>query len=697
MAEHHPPATETKPDGNQLNREGFLRRTELLRRIHWKTWMLLASFAAYGVLPFVAMQFGEIGKEFFPLLLFVPTIFFLENRLNGKGFRCPVCQTPFRLETAALVIASGRCPACSEEILELPDGAGEWSHAEFLAFHRRKFAGRKTECIAAILAVVIFALAGLWASPAIALAIPSLRRPARILLELDPLFLPGAVFAVFMLGYLANRMPWRRARKFDCCPHCHGRFEDDLPEIAVATGRCGQCGRNLFADFTPPPVRNHLYRLQLQNEFAPEFYWFVQALAAIALLFGSLSDYALFFWIGIPGAELAFLVIYFLRQRRNACCRHHRASRLVKVSGRCGTCGSELTSDESIFRPVNDEETAIPFPDRGLWRTAILLGAFLLILWLMWQAVALLLAAEPVDDRITRVLLALLMTGGVIAVCRFCLREPFQGLILAPDKLVLVGKKDLVIPVAEMEEFRQVVRVEQNNREKNCLIWRFVTAKKTCSVSERAFGNLRRGREQFDVWLHTVRLKGENIAESVPEEFHETGFRIRLPEEDTAEWKKWRKSASYLCVVLVAGIAMIAIGITCKFLWMFIIGMLILLPAVLFFAVRGELLTRRNFLRKYDGVTFLPDGLLLEGSKPKRIPRRKIHQVTFSIAYENKKEILIADFYLKALLNTAALAFQLRSDYFTEPERFAASCRLWKETLHLGKTGEGRTNQEETK
>ena len=62
MAEHHPPATETKPDGNQLNREGFLRRTELLRRIHWKTWMLLASFAAYGVLPFVAMQFGEIGK-----------------------------------------------------------------------------------------------------------------------------------------------------------------------------------------------------------------------------------------------------------------------------------------------------------------------------------------------------------------------------------------------------------------------------------------------------------------------------------------------------------------------------------------------------------------------------------------------------------------------------------------------------------
>ena len=680
MAESRQIPDEGAPDGNRLNRGDFLRRTELLRRIHWKTWMLLVSFAVYGVLPFAAVQFGEIGKEFFPLLLFVPTIFFLENRLNGKRFRCPVCQTPFRLETAALVVASGRCPACSEEILELPDGAGGWSHMEFLAFHRRQFAGRKTECIAAILAVVIFALAWLCAFPVIALVIPSLRRPVRILLELDPLCLSGAVFAVFMLGYLANRMPWRRARKFDCCPHCHGRFDDNLPEIAVATGRCGRCGWNLFADFTPPPVQNHLYRLQLQNEFAPEFHWFVQALAAIALVFGSLSDYALFFWIGIPGAELALLVIYFLRQRRNACCRHHRASRLVKVSGHCGTCGSELTSDESIFRPVNEGETAIPFLDCGLWRTAILLGAFLLILWLMWQAVALLLAAEVVDGRITRVLLALLMTGGVIAVCRFCLREQFQGIILAPEKLVLVGKKDLVIPVAEVEEFRQMERVEQNNREKNCLIWRFVTAKKTCSVSERAFGNFRRGREQFDVWLHTVGLKGENIAESVPEEFRETVFRVRQP-ENTAEWKKWRKNALYMCIVLVAGILMIAIGIACKFLWMFIIGMLILLLAVLFFAVRGELPARRNFLRKYDGVTFLQDGLLLTGSKPKRIPREKIHQVTFSTAYENKEEILIADFYLKSLLNTAALAFQLRSDYFTEPERFAASCRLWHKTL----------------
>ena len=105
------------------------------------------------------------------------------------------------------------------------------------------------------------------------------------------------------------------------------------------------------------------------------------------------------------------------------------------------------------------------------------------------------------------------------------------------------------------------------------------------------------------------------------------------------------------------------------------------LPAVFFFAVRGELLARRNFLRKYDGVTFLHDGLLLDGDKPKRIPREKIHQVTFSTVYENKEEILIADFYLKSLLNTACFAFQLRSDEFTEPERFASSCRLWHRTV----------------
>ena len=124
MTEHRRTSNEGDPAGNRLNREDFLRRTELLRRIHWKTWMLLVSFAAYGVRPFAVVQFEEIGKDFFPFLLLVSMIFFLENRLNGKCFRCPVCQTPFRPGTAALVIASGRCPACSEEILELPGGGG---------------------------------------------------------------------------------------------------------------------------------------------------------------------------------------------------------------------------------------------------------------------------------------------------------------------------------------------------------------------------------------------------------------------------------------------------------------------------------------------------------------------------------------------------------------------------------------------
>ena len=97
MAESRQIPNESDLDGKRLNRGNFLRRTELLRRIHWKTWMLLVSFAAYGVLPFAAVQFGEIGKEFFPLLLFVPMIFFLENRLNGKDFRCPVCHKKMEL------------------------------------------------------------------------------------------------------------------------------------------------------------------------------------------------------------------------------------------------------------------------------------------------------------------------------------------------------------------------------------------------------------------------------------------------------------------------------------------------------------------------------------------------------------------------------------------------------------------------
>ena len=72
MAESRQIPDEGASDGNRLNRGNFLRRAELLRRIHWKTWMLLVSLAAYGVLLFAAVQFGEIGKEFFPLLLFVP-------------------------------------------------------------------------------------------------------------------------------------------------------------------------------------------------------------------------------------------------------------------------------------------------------------------------------------------------------------------------------------------------------------------------------------------------------------------------------------------------------------------------------------------------------------------------------------------------------------------------------------------------
>ena len=58
MAESRQIPNESDLDGKRLNRGNFLRRTELLRRIHWKTWMLLVSFAAYGVLPFAAVQFS---------------------------------------------------------------------------------------------------------------------------------------------------------------------------------------------------------------------------------------------------------------------------------------------------------------------------------------------------------------------------------------------------------------------------------------------------------------------------------------------------------------------------------------------------------------------------------------------------------------------------------------------------------------
>ncbi|UKI34512.1 MAG: hypothetical protein L6W00_14740 [Lentisphaeria bacterium] len=63
MAESRQIPNESDLDGKRLNRGNFLRRTELLRRIHWKTWMLLVSFAAYGVLPFAAVQFGKSGKS----------------------------------------------------------------------------------------------------------------------------------------------------------------------------------------------------------------------------------------------------------------------------------------------------------------------------------------------------------------------------------------------------------------------------------------------------------------------------------------------------------------------------------------------------------------------------------------------------------------------------------------------------------
>ena len=58
MTESRQIPNESDLDGKRLNRGNFLRRTELLRRIHWKTWMLLVSFAAYGVLPFAAVQFS---------------------------------------------------------------------------------------------------------------------------------------------------------------------------------------------------------------------------------------------------------------------------------------------------------------------------------------------------------------------------------------------------------------------------------------------------------------------------------------------------------------------------------------------------------------------------------------------------------------------------------------------------------------
>ena len=116
-------------------------------------------------------------------------------------------------------------------------------------------------------------------------------------------------------------------------------------------------------------------------------------------------------------------------------------------------------------------------------------------------------------------------------------------------------------------------------------------------------------------------------------------------------------------------------GIYWDIMGLFVIGAVIAIPLLLLLEILYLVSVQRQVYKKYDGMTFLYDGLSLDGRKGKKIPQNRIYKVSLSWENKNGVNVLIAGFYIKPMRGMQE--FQLRSDCFAEPEKFIAVCQSW--------------------
>ena len=214
----------------------FVKKVRLLNRIDFKFWSMLVVFVAYALIFILPVKGKTEG-----LLLLSPVIFLLEEAVNGKKFSCPHCKTPFKLRHAALIIATGRCYCCGNKLFDLPPvSAPVFDRQEFTAFHHHKLPWKNI--FAAVIITLVITFCGMiLAFPEMVRLHPLIGDLFLVLINLQ-IKLAGVLFLFFALIYAGGRI-FSSGGRFTVCPHCQGKLDGVLPQIAIAAGRCGHCGK----------------------------------------------------------------------------------------------------------------------------------------------------------------------------------------------------------------------------------------------------------------------------------------------------------------------------------------------------------------------------------------------------------------------------------------------------------------------
>lgn len=398
-----------------MERIEFIKRVQLLNRINIKGLFLLLSLGSWGILPLVP-------QEWWKVLVLMPVVFLLEDALNGKLLECPHCSIRFKLRYVPIVIATGKCYCCGRKLFELPPAETPvFDRNEFIAYHRHKLPLQRIVIIAGLFGIIT-------CTGVMLMQDYEFFRLLYDVAELAPVSFCG----LFILGYYLCRLSFTSGEKFDYCPHCRNIFSGNLPEVTIATGRCGACGRMLMMQGRTLP-ENHVYRLPLQNRLPEEFFWFTQMLfgAAIFLywvfLAQRLDDFVL--PLLFTFADGVLLCVFFLKRR----CHHHKPDEVTKVTGICGVCGGFLGDDRKLFESFSLQNTIAVKCDRGKSSYGMIAA---LVIIVIIAGIALYL------HHIRLAVLVLINPGGIFLIAYLVhAKNAFYAIEFAPDSLILHGKK----------------------------------------------------------------------------------------------------------------------------------------------------------------------------------------------------------------------------------------------------------------
>lgn len=455
-------ATPTFPP---LDRQKFILRANRWRRLNLRMLFLIISLAAYTVILY------PVVSEWKQFLFMVPGLFLTELSFYGKSFRCPICRTPFTLQTAAIAIATGKCSCCGNQALELPPPELPlWDNSEWRDSQTGPDARRRNHLIiGGLITLTAFLIANeIW--------MPYVYQQDWI----KPYCRFFACFTgysyllinscLFLLAYLAMRYPQRTADPRMHCSHC-GEALQSLAPVVIASGRCGHCGNTVLRDHpTLPP--GLIYRLDLENPWIAEFLWFLQICTASAMIIAAMIQS----WTvlgGLAAIEIIIGVFWLIRRRQAGVCDHRRPSRIVKCTGRCGICGEDLSADPALFYRTQPGDEIIADKEPGYCRS----GG---VIWMSLCYVG--LTSKGIDtffrqpDWFEKLFIA---TGCLIVTAAFgyvvdCILRPIRvkAIVLSGDTLIWVGPGDKSICRSEIAA---VTEKKETRQGKEYLYWQIRT------------------------------------------------------------------------------------------------------------------------------------------------------------------------------------------------------------------------------